>query len=662
MKWAIALQLVVLVAAALATPLDAIALARRWDPSGTYAPTNVSCPKMPGGDGFVGMIRNASDNKISQLEQEFMDKRHKNTKEKWASWLKKAGLDGNGGLPGGVDKYLSNDSLYPRAGIAISGGGFRAMLFGIGVLQGFDERNDTANKRGTGGFLQAVDYVSGLSGGSWATGSMAINDWPTTDDLIHKVYTLDQGLVFPKNSFSFYKDIIGDVHDKDKRGFPTAITDYWGRALAYMLVNDTYPDHAQATLWSDITNTTAFKDATYPFPVVIAIGRQPDQTKIYENATYFEFTPYEFGSWQPSLQGFIPVGSLGSALNNGQPSAKDKSCIAGYENFGWVVGASSTLFNGAYIKALKSKKILYKIVEPILKAVDKGHDDVAEVPNPFIGYRTDSNKFTKEQYISLADGGEANENSPLEPLVQPARGLDMVVAVDGGSEFKDGWPSGRSLIKMADRVKQKTFKYMAFPKIPDNNTIVNQGLNTRPTFFGCDLKKDLINADSAINKAPPLIVYLPNYPYSYSSNTDTYELEYSMPTQEKFVANAEDVATMGGKYKDWPQCFACASMMRSLQRSGKQTPKKCQQCFDTFCWNGKTDNHPPKSPYQPPVGPPPFASSNGTNSVMPASTGADKPTKGDSGDKGNGDSSGAALAPSTLIATVVAIALTASMI
>ena len=55
----------------LATPLDAIALARRWDPSGTYAPTNVSCPKMSGVDGFVDLIRNASDNKISQ--QKFMD-------------------------------------------------------------------------------------------------------------------------------------------------------------------------------------------------------------------------------------------------------------------------------------------------------------------------------------------------------------------------------------------------------------------------------------------------------------------------------------------------------------------------------------------------------------------------------------------------------------
>jgi len=37
---------------------------------------------------------------------------------------------------------------------------------------------------GTGGLLQVASYHTGLSGGSWILGSLAINDFPTTRDLI----------------------------------------------------------------------------------------------------------------------------------------------------------------------------------------------------------------------------------------------------------------------------------------------------------------------------------------------------------------------------------------------------------------------------------------------------------------------------------------------
>jgi lysophospholipase len=53
---------------------------------------------------------------------------------------------------------------FPKIGIAISGGGYRAAQYGAGVLSALDARNDSAKTAGTGGFLQVTSYLSGLSG------------------------------------------------------------------------------------------------------------------------------------------------------------------------------------------------------------------------------------------------------------------------------------------------------------------------------------------------------------------------------------------------------------------------------------------------------------------------------------------------------------------
>ena len=591
---------------------------RRWNPTNSYAPSHVACPPMPKGNQYVGLVRNASDHQLSPQEQDYLNRHRQQTQNGWAQWLNQVGL-GNA-LPGGTKQFLSKNQ--PRTGIAISGGGYRAMLHGLGVVQGFDSRNETAKQRGVGGFLQLTDYVAGLSGGSWATGSMAMNNWPTTQEQLQHFYNLDSNLVIPSNDkISFYHDLLKDVSAKKKANYPTAITDYWGRALSYHLLNgQMYPEQGQGAVFSDIINVTNFKEAKYPFPVVISIGRHPGERMIDSNATYFEFTPYEFGSWQPNLESFMPVGSLGSQLQNGQPSAKDKTCVAGYENFGWVVGSSSTLFNEAYLKTLNSSKVLKVVAKPILGDIEKDDNDVAQVPNSFKGYDGDKSEFANEDFIDLVDGGEANQNVPFEPLIQPARKLDMVVAVDASSDISS-WPNGSSLIQTTQRAKQPKFSHIQFANVPSANTFVNRGLNTRPTFFGCQLNKDsILNYDEKTTPAP-LIVYMPNYPYSGWGNEDTYKLSYKPEEQQSMVQNSMDVATMGGQMQDWPQCFACASLMRPLQRSKAQIPSECQKCYQKYCWDGQFDDQPPKAQYKPPMGPPPFVTSQGAQQVEPPSTG-----------------------------------------
>lgn len=597
------------------------AFTRRWSPTKTYAPAKVPCPALPGGDNYVGYIRNASNDAIGPQEQDYLKRHRAATADGWKAWLKQAGLDGNGGLPGGVDQYVSNGNQ-PKVGIAISGGGYRAMLHGVGVVQGLDGRNKTATDRKVGGFFQLVDYVAGLSGGSWATGSMALNNWPTTQELLQQVFDLESNLVLPEDGKTkLYVDLFRDVDDKKDAGYPTAITDFWGRALSYHLVNQSaYPNQGQATTFSDIVNVTRFQDASYPFPVVLAIGRDPNELMVNPNATYFEFTPYEFGSWQPTMQAFMPVGYLGSQLKGGQVASGDKTCVSGYENFGFVVGSSSTLFNAAYLKMLQSNStsITAGIVKSILSDLDLQSNDIAGVPNPFINYRPDTNEFNTQEYIDLVDGGEANQNIPLEPLYQSARGLDMVMAVDGSGDVTN-WPNGSGIVETRKRMNLTEFKSQKFVEVPDINTIVNQGLNTRPSFFGCSNSSDANQA--------PLLVYMPSYPYSYWSNTSTFQLEYNTSDAQQFVDNSVDVATMKGEMADWPECLACASLQRGMQRSKTTFPDKCKQCFLRYCWNGEYNTTQPGN-YTPAIGLPDFVTSNGTKLVEPKVTGANESSQG----------------------------------
>jgi len=591
---------------------------RRWSPNNSYGPVKLTCPGKPQGNNFVGYVRNASDNQIHPLETDYMNRHRKAIRNQWKDWLNSVNLGGNGGIDGGLDQFLAQHQ--PKLGIAISGGGYRAMLVGMSVLQGLDGRNETAKQRGVGGVMQLADYVSGLSGGSWAVAAMSMNSWQMPQNTT-QFMDLGNNLVMPhRGTMSFYTDLFNDVDDKKDAGFPVSITDYWGRAESYHILDPAvYTSRGQNTTISDYVNVTAFKDGTGPLPIVLSIGRDNDAIMINQNATYFEFTPFEFGSWQPDLQAFFPVGYLGSDMTKGEPT-KNNECVSGFDNLGFTIGTSSTLFNGAYTMLLEDNvtSILGGLAKSILEDIGKSDNDVASVPNPFKQYAAKKNQYLNADYIDLVDGGEANQNIPFEPLIQPARGLDMVIGIDGGTDVA-GWPNGSSVVETWKRMKNPEFGYMAFPNVPDTNTFVNLGLNTHPTFFGCNAS-DYVNAKSALDKLPPVLVYVPNYPYSYQSNTSTFKLAYSSHEVQSILDNGLEVATMGGQIPDWGTCLACASVLRPLQRAKMQVPKKCQSCFSRFCWNGETQTKAPR-PFTPPTGPPPFVLSKAHNNTQPPSTG-----------------------------------------
>jgi lysophospholipase len=85
-----------------------------------------------------------------------------------------------------IQTLLDSGLTLPRIGIAVSGGGYRALMNGAGAISAFDNRTPDSTAPGQlGGVLQAATYLSGLSGGSWLVGSIYTQNFTTVDSIIH---------------------------------------------------------------------------------------------------------------------------------------------------------------------------------------------------------------------------------------------------------------------------------------------------------------------------------------------------------------------------------------------------------------------------------------------------------------------------------------------
>jgi lysophospholipase len=581
-------------AVALADAMYAVKRSLPDSPSGGYAPASVECPSTRPTIRSAGSL---SDNETSWLEV-----RRNNTIEPMIDLLSRANIS-NFDAKSYINGISSNATALPNIGIAISGGGYRAMLNGAGFIAAADNR--TQNSTGTGqigGLLQATTYLAGLSGGGWLVGSLFTNNFSSVVTLRDgsegsSVWKFDRSILEgPKssgisivNTAEYYTDLQEAVSAKEDAGFDVSITDYWGRALSYQLINAT--DGGPAYTFSSIALTENFINGETPMPFLVSDGRTPGTVVVSLNSTVYEFNPFEMGSWDPTTYGFAPTRYIGSNFTNGE-IPENGTCVRGFDNAGFVMGTSSSLFNEILLEVNASSTLpsfLETAIEDVLTDIGKDSNDIADyTPNPFYGYHNDTNRNAGTSRLTLTDGGEDGQNVPLYPLIQPQRAVDVIFAVDSSADTDYYWPNGTSLVATYERSLNGTIQNgTAFPSIPDQNTFINLGLNARPTFFGCDA--------SNMTGDAPLVVYVPNQPYIFQSNVSTYTLSYSDTERNLMIQNGFDVATMGNSTidSDWTTCVACAILSRSFTKTGTDVPSDCTTCFDKYCWDGTTNSTTP---------------------------------------------------------------------
>lgn len=175
------------------------------------------------------MVRNAET--LSPNETSWLEERRKKTIDPLSALLGSLNIS-NFDASAYILQHATNISALPNIAIAVSGGGYRAMLNGGGAVAAFDSREPATSSAQLRGLLQSTTYISGLSGGSWLVGSLYLNNFTTISALLDNSsgsaweleYSIFKGPPTVKN---YYQALVDTVRDKEEAGFNTSITDYW---------------------------------------------------------------------------------------------------------------------------------------------------------------------------------------------------------------------------------------------------------------------------------------------------------------------------------------------------------------------------------------------------------------------------------------------------
>ncbi|TFY82180.1 hypothetical protein EWM64_g1831 [Hericium alpestre] len=488
--------------------------------------------------------------------------------DEWRNWIG----DGSG-IGYNLDAFSNN---FTKIGLAISGGGYRAAQYGAGVISALDARNDSAKAAGTGGLLQVSSYLTGLSGGSWVTGSLFFNDWPRIEDLVFgnngnlSGWILDLNLAIPggenlanDNNQYFFGSVLWSVVAKAQKGIDTSLTDSWGRMIAYHFLNETTRDnfftndtaHGAGQLWSRIPETAPWQQHLEPFPIIMADSRPVGSnltTVLSPEPIVYEITPMEFGSWDPNLSAMTNITYIGTHFNDSQP-LNDTACVTGFDEASFMMGTSASLFNVMNYFLGISPRYSY----------------------PFQGIKPGAFEDSNSSWIELIDGSSNLENVPLGPLFVKSRELDVIVGIDcTGDDLVNGWPNGTSPLASQSRIKTLLgSSHQPFPPLPGSSAeFIETGVNARPSFFGCNPQQN--------PPEYPMFIYLPNAPPINGddpvTNTGTFKIEYTQKHTRLFIDQ-------------------CAAIDRARYRASPIINRSdfCTTCFQQYCYdpNNKTSKN-----------------------------------------------------------------------
>ncbi|XP_062375468.1 cytosolic phospholipase A2 zeta-like [Sardina pilchardus] len=182
----------------------------------------------------------------------------------------------------------------PLVGVVCSGGGTRAMAATFGSLKGLQ----------TLGILDAVSYITGVSGSTWAMSVLYDNaDWSQGD-----LSTITEPI--KAEMIKRYQDILSteqlsyyfeEMNLKEKEGHPVTYIDMWGLAIEHLIHGKKWE-----TTLSD--QRRALSEGQNPLPIYTAVNTKTKRSVTEKE--WCEFNPYEVGL--PKYGAFVPTEDFGS--------------------------------------------------------------------------------------------------------------------------------------------------------------------------------------------------------------------------------------------------------------------------------------------------------------------------------------------------------------
>ena len=209
------------------------------------------------------------------------------------------------------------------------------------------------------------------------------------------------------------------------------------------------------------------------------------------------------------------------------------------------------------------------------------------VPNPFAGMKTKSGYPPPPMNLSFVDGAESGQALPLWPQIQPARGMNLLIAWDDDEDTSPyAWNNGTNLY---NTYLDANTSSLPFPVVPPPTTFINRGYTSRPTLFGCN-----VSLTTSGDTRSPIVLYVPNAPYSAYTNYSATAAAISRKEVNQIYVNSFNLLTQGNGTlsSDWVSCIGCAVIDRSLSKVGMERTEQCEACFANHCWDGVEDNSP----------------------------------------------------------------------
>lgn len=392
----------------------------------------------------------------------------------------------------------------PTIALCFSGGGFRAMLLSLGVLQAAQET----------GIFDSISYIAGLSGSTWAIASWIASGNSIASFNANLSTQLANGLqpISNNNDLTMIVDIIGQKLTYQQ---PFSTIDIYGAILANTLLTNTSENRFTIPLTTSHANVL---NGQLPIPLYTTIT---PNTEPYE---WFEFSPFEVGSTY--LHAYIPTWASGRTFNNGVSTNEAPELP-----FGYLMGTFGSAFEvdikdvmrmtASNITQFESN--LPSIIQPLFNTgindiTNSSFDDARLLPATItnFSYQINASPLQQDSILNLMDAG-IDFNIAVPPLLRSARAVDIIIIYDSSADII-GTPE---LYQAQTYAQSKGLKF--------------------PPITGTNIDKELVTVFRDANDPTcPVVIYFPrikNPAYStiFDPETctnsggycDTYNFNYS---------------------------------------------------------------------------------------------------------------------------------------
>lgn len=305
----------------------------------------------------------------------------------------------------------------PKIALIGSGGGYRAMLCTTGSLVGADAI----------GLLDAVTYITALSGSTWALGPWMAGGLPIAQ---FKQELIDIINISISSVTSVEMTLISDaLLAKAVQGQTLTLVDLFGALLANRLLRNF---GARRHLVSLSQQTEWIKHGDKPLPIYTAID---GRTSVITAPHWYEFTPYEVGS--PWLGLYVPTWGFGRKFINGVSVD-----FAPEQDFGFLMGIFGSAFTLSLSNVWKELEpeiqndIVRGIVKLLIDSVNDKRVTWGAVYNFSAGMA--ASKIKNDRDIRLVDAG-LDFNLPYPPVSgdRPERIADIMIFLDASKSVID---------------------------------------------------------------------------------------------------------------------------------------------------------------------------------------------------------------------------------